>query len=400
MHFVITGATGHIGRDLVPLLAARGARLLLVGRDRNAVAAMFPDHEAIGWEDLADRDLAGATLVHLAVVNTHSGAADELFRAGNVEFLLATARAAQAAGVARFVNLSSTHALDPANESPYARSKREGAAALAAEVPGLSSVTLYLPAVHGRRFSGKLARLNGLPPWLARGVFICLAALKPVVSVERLAAVLVEGVAERPGEPAILVDDIGRNPVYRGISRGIDVLAGLGIMVGLSWLLLLIWVLVRRESAGPGLFLQTRIGRYGRPFTCVKFRTMAEGTPEVGTHDAPAAAVTRIGAKLRATKLDELPQAWNLLKGEMALIGPRPCLPVQKELIAARRVRGVLAVRPGISGLAQVQGIDMSDPERLAKCDARYVALRGLLLDLRLMLATLRGGGRGDRVRG
>ncbi len=399
MKFVITGATGHIGRDLVPLLAARGAELLLVGRDKAAVEAMLPDHAAIGWEDLAGRDLAGATLVHLAVVNTDGGAAEELFRAGNVEFLLATARAAQAAGVARFVNLSSTHALDLANGSLFARSKREGAAALA-EVPGLPSVTLYLPAVHGSRFSGKLARLNALPPWLARGAFICLAALKPTVSVERLAAALVDGVPERVGEPVILVDDIGRNPVYRVVSRGIDVLAGLGILIGLSWLLLLIWVLVRRESAGPGLFLQTRIGRHGRPFTCVKFRTMAEGTPEVGTHDAPATAVTRIGAKLRAVKLDELPQAWNLLKGEMALIGPRPCLPVQEALIAARRARGVLAVRPGISGLAQVQGIDMSDPERLARCDARYVALRGLLLDLRLMLATLRGGGRGDRVRG
>jgi lipopolysaccharide/colanic/teichoic acid biosynthesis glycosyltransferase len=83
----------------------------------------------------------------------------------------------------------------------------------------------------------------------------------------------------------------------------------------------------------------------------------------------------------------------------LSLVGPRPCLPVQTRLIEARRVRGVLTLKPGISGLAQVNGIDMSDPERLASWDARYLALQSLLLDLKIIIATATGGGQGDKVR-
>ena len=101
---------------------------------------------------------------------------------------------------------------------------------------------------------------------------------------------------------------------------------------------------------------------------------------------------------MRATKLDELPQIWNILRNEVSLIGPRPCLPVQDELIEARRRRGVLTIKPGISGLAQINGIDMSEPERLACWDARYVALQSLLLDLKVIFATATGSGQGDKI--
>lgn len=159
-------------------------------------------------------------------------------------------------------------------------------------------------------------------------------------------------------------------------------------------------LLIRRDSPGPAIFAQPRIGRDGRPFTCYKLRTMRRDTAHVPTHMAAASAVTPLGQKLRRWKLDELPQLWNVLTGDMSLVGPRPCLPTQHELIEARRLRGVLVARPGITGLAQVQNIDMSEPQRLADVDAMYVATQSLPGDLRLLLATLTGGGVGvDQIR-
>jgi O-antigen biosynthesis protein WbqP len=112
-----------------------------------------------------------------------------------------------------------------------------------------------------------------------------------------------------------------------------------------------------------------------------------------------ASAVTALGEHLRRFKIDELPQLYNVLAGDMSLVGPRPCLPSQTDLVAARRQLGVFEVRPGITGLAQVNGIDMSDANRLAEIDAQYVRTQSLMGDFRLIMATLRGQGVGvDQV--
>lgn len=183
------------------------------------------------------------------------------------------------------------------------------------------------------------------------------------------------------------------------MKRVFDVLASLGGLVLLGWLIVLLAWRVRRDSEGPGLFRQPRVGRRGQVFTCLKLRTMRVETRDAASHDTPASAVTALGVKLRRWKLDELPQLVNVLRGEMSLVGPRPCLPIQHELIEARRRRGVLELRPGITGLAQVQGIDMREPERLAEVDARYLATRSFAGDLVLILRTVTGSGQGDRVR-
>jgi O-antigen biosynthesis protein WbqP len=120
---------------------------------------------------------------------------------------------------------------------------------------------------------------------------------------------------------------------------------------------------------------------------------MFAGTESVPTHEVSAVRVTPVGRFLRRTKLDELPQLWNVLKGEMSLVGPRPCMPTQATLVEARRRRGVAALRPGITGLAQVRGIDMADPEALAAIDAEYLAAASLALDLRILLGTFLGAG-------
>jgi lipopolysaccharide/colanic/teichoic acid biosynthesis glycosyltransferase len=156
--------------------------------------------------------------------------------------------------------------------------------------------------------------------------------------------------------------------------------------------------MIRLQGDGPAIFAQERIGRWGRVFTCYKFRTMAIGTVQAGTHEVSASAVTALGSRLRRWKIDELPQLWNVLLGDMSFIGPRPCLPSQTELVERRLAAGVLDVRPGISGLAQVNDVDMSNPKKLVEWDVRYIALRGLVLDMILILRTIRGGGRGDRV--
>ncbi len=174
-------------------------------------------------------------------------------------------------------------------------------------------------------------------------------------------------------------------------------LAGTGLVL-LAPVLALIAALLWWESGAP-IFRQVRVGRDGQPFVLYKFRTMRVGTPQVATHMVPATAVTPLGRWLRRTKLDELPQLLNVLKGEMSLVGPRPCLPSQVELIVERARRGVLAVRPGVTGLAQVRGVDMSVPRRLARWDAHLVRQLDAALYWRCLCATLRGHGQGDRVR-
>ena len=146
-------------------------------------------------------------------------------------------------------------------------------------------------------------------------------------------------------------------------------------------------IAVRLDSPGPAILSQWRVGQGERPFRCHKIRTMHVGTATLPTHMVGAAQVTRLGGFLRRTKLDELPQLLNIIRGEMSFVGPRPCLPTQTELIEERRRRGVFAARPGLTGLAQVQNIDMSDPPRLAEVDAAYLATRSFRSDLAILSA-------------
>lgn len=175
------------------------------------------------------------------------------------------------------------------------------------------------------------------------------------------------------------------------------VLSLTGLTLGIPFFVLL--YVVGWFDTGSPLFRQQRVGRHQKPFVLVKFRTMRPETASVATHLADASAVTPLGRFLRRTKLDELPQLWNVLKGEMSLVGPRPCLFNQTELIAERSQRGVFNVRPGITGLAQIQGIDMSSPRRLAETDAQMLQQMNVRAYFKYIFLTLCGAGRGDRVR-
>lgn len=159
---------------------------------------------------------------------------------------------------------------------------------------------------------------------------------------------------------------------------------------------LLLIVAIRLDSEGPGLFVQQRIGRGGRPFRMLKLRTMKHRTGDLPSHHVGAAQITRLGRILRRLKLDELPQLWNVLTGSMSLVGPRPCLPSQTELIEQRRARGLFAFRPGVTGPAQLRGVDMSEPVRLATVEAEYFHSATIWSDVLLILGTALGRGIGD----
>lgn len=170
-----------------------------------------------------------------------------------------------------------------------------------------------------------------------------------------------------------------------------------GLTLGFP-VLLLIWFAGLFDTGSP-IFCQERVGLNKRPFLLVKFRTMALNTDSVATHLVNASSVTRLGTFLRRTKLDELPQLWNVLNGDMSFVGPRPCLFNQHQLIEEREKRGVFDTRPGITGLAQISGIDMSTPELLAKTDQEMISNLTLPRYFAYMAYTLLGKGMGDRVK-
>ena len=180
--------------------------------------------------------------------------------------------------------------------------------------------------------------------------------------------------------------------------RTLDIVfSAAGLALGLPVMVVLF--AVGLFDTGSPLFVQERVGRKRKPFKLVKFRTMKKTAASVATHLANASEITRFGRFLRKTKLDELPQLWNVLKGEMSLVGPRPCLFNQDELIQAREKRGVFFARPGITGLGQVTDIDMSTPELLAETDRKMIEQMSVRSYFQYILQTVTGKGSGDRVR-
>ncbi|MGQ7274416.1 sugar transferase [Marinobacter sp. V034] len=171
-----------------------------------------------------------------------------------------------------------------------------------------------------------------------------------------------------------------------------------GLVLGFPVLLSL--YIIGLFDTGFPIFKQERVGRDRYPFTLVKFRTMAVDTSSVASHLANSSSITKFGHFLRRTKLDELPQLWNVIKGDMSLVGPRPCLFNQEELIVERERRGVLKARPGITGLAQVNNIDMSTPVLLAETDAKMLATLTLGAYFKYIAMTVLGKGAGDRIKG
>lgn len=179
---------------------------------------------------------------------------------------------------------------------------------------------------------------------------------------------------------------------YRIIKRLADVvLAALGLvfcLIPFGVIALFIYL----DNPGKIFFTQKRVGRYGKQFYIYKFRTMRSDTPaylSTAQLTEPDRYLTRVGRFLRQLSLDELPQLLNVIRGQMSLIGPRPLIPEEEDIHQLRMERGVYCVRPGITGLAQINGRDLTSVEDKVYWDALYVRERGLKLDMRILLCTV-----------
>lgn len=180
--------------------------------------------------------------------------------------------------------------------------------------------------------------------------------------------------------------------------RLIDFLAAFcGLL--LLWPVLLIVTIIGMFDTGSPIFVQIRVGRNKKPFKLIKFRTMSVETKSVASHLASGASITKLGNFLRKTKIDELPQLINVVKGEMSLVGPRPNLFNQEVLIKERDALGVYDVLPGVTGLAQVQNIDMSTPALLAKTDKKMIDSLTVQDYFKYIMMTVGGSGSGDAVK-
>lgn len=171
----------------------------------------------------------------------------------------------------------------------------------------------------------------------------------------------------------------------------------LGLMC-FSPLFLVIYVILLFDTGKP-FFIQARVGKKKKIFYLIKFRTMQVQTKSIASHLCSESNITKVGKILRKTKIDELPQLFNVFKGEMSLVGPRPNLPNQKELIVFREKHNVYNVLPGITGLAQIQNIDMSMPKQLSETDARMIKNFTIKRYFLYIFRTITGSGLGDAIK-
>lgn len=199
----------------------------------------------------------------------------------------------------------------------------------------------------------------------------------------------------------LISEDEGKGLIYRGIKRFMDILLSVLGLVILAPIFLILIVAIKLDSKGPILFRQKRVGIHKSHFDILKFRTMRIDTPkDTPTHMLanPDRYITKVGKFMRKTSLDELPQIINILKGEMSLVGPRPALWNQYDLIAQRDIYGANDVPVGLTGWAQINGRDELEIEVKAQLDGEYARKIGLGMDLRCFFGTFLSVFRGDGV--
>lgn len=187
----------------------------------------------------------------------------------------------------------------------------------------------------------------------------------------------------------------------RFFKRLLDILLSLAGLILASWLFLLIMLAIELDDPGPVFFSQKRVGAGKTYFKLYKFRSMKRATPhDVPTHllADPEQYITRVGKFLRRTSLDEIPQLWNILRGDMSVIGPRPALWNQEDLLAERDKYGANDIRPGLSGWAQICGRDELEIEEKARLDGEYVRRLSFAFDCRCFFGTAVSALRGDGV--
>ena len=182
------------------------------------------------------------------------------------------------------------------------------------------------------------------------------------------------------------------------LQRIYDFIISFSLFIILFPLFSLIFFICFLESGKP-IFTQIRVGKNQKTFKMLKFRTMVLNTPSLSTHLIKKEAVTKFGKFIRKLKLDELPQLINVINGEMSLVGPRPCLTNQKELIEERKKYNLFSVKPGITGLSQINGIDLSNPKKLSETDFLMISNFNQVNYFKYLFLTFFGKGFGDKIR-
>lgn len=349
---------------------------------------------SVNEQQISSSDVA----VNLAFLNSRSATPQELSKV-NFEIPFELASKLFSSNLVKYVNVTSTHIRDGLHESAYVVHRTKLSEDLKAKYNNRAT-NIYRAVMHdNHQILGRLSFLNYFPTIVRRPLLSIARSMVATSSIEAVSRAILDEVYLGSGEERIITDNKSNDVVFKSLKRFLDYSFAVAVLILLWWLLGLIWLSVKLTSDGPGFFFQKRVGRHGKIFNCIKFRTMKVGTKSVGTHEVNRSSITKVGRFLRRTKLDELPQIWNLLRGDMSLVGPRPCLPNQTELVLARKKRNVLSIRPGITGLAQIHNIDMSTPELLAEWDERYLKLRSILLDINILKLTLLGRGQGDKTK-
>ncbi|MDC3096196.1 sugar transferase [Alphaproteobacteria bacterium] len=402
MKIIITGASGFVGRLITSELNKINIKILLVGRSLKKLKKIYPNNKVCEYDELIKFANDYDCLLHLATFNNKKQNDYKKARNENLNIFKQIYKIAKKYKIYIF-NFSSIHSLDFFCKTNYAESKREIEKYIKNE--NYDSIqTLYLPLVYGSKMSGKLKIMNLLPKTISKLILYFLSAFKPTINIDTILLHILKydfkskDVNLKNHQLNILSENICKNLFFSFFKRAFDLGFSLFIIIFLWWLFILIWLLIILETPGPGIIFQKRVGKNGKIFNCIKFRTMQIGVKQAPTHQMSSNDITNFGRFLRKTKLDELPQIFNIIFNQMSLIGPRPCLDIQHKLISKREEFNILKIKPGITGYAQINKIDMSNTDIITQFDYVYLKTQSIILDCKIIIKTIFGAGNIDNI--
>ena len=398
MKIIITGASGFVGSLIVPEFKRKGIQMLLVTRSFKKLKKLYPRNKICEYDDLEKFAKDYDCIIHLATINNRKKSNMVSAREQNFKTFKKVFEVAKLFNL-YFINFSTTHSLNFFNKTDYTESKRDIEKYINdANYPKIQSI--YLPFIYGDKMSGKLKILNKFPKFVSNFIFYFLSAFKPTVNIKTILNYLFQNNFNfKKNNLNILSDNICKNFIFLFFKRSFDILFSIFILLFLWWLLILIWIFIKIETPGPGIIFQKRVGKSGKIFNCIKFRTMKLGVKQAPTHQMSSTDLTIVGSFLRTTKFDELPQVFNIILNEMSLVGPRPSLETQHELITKRKEFKILEVKPGITGLAQINKADMSNIDNITKFDFIYLKTQSIFIDINIIVKTIFGAGNIDNVK-
>ena len=374
---------GFIGRQLADYLVEKGYKVKVV--TSFPIESYDSGLAYFSYKDLKEVIASADAVINCAVLNNNGMLSEVNIDRINVALPILLARYSRKYN-ARFICLSSYHAINPFVMTRYAISKRKALVRLNHFDDVISLVCPFVTNTHHKYPKGILFRLyryiRSLAPF---------RAVVPSVSVSVVGTNIIDLMKAQPTptHKVHIIDSGAENNFYYRLAR--LVLNCVFACITLTVLLVLLPVLlpiIRHQSRGSFIYKQERLGRFKSLFSIYKLRTMDVSTVSIGSHLVPASSITSIGRVLRISKLDEFPQAINVIKGDLFLVGPRPCLASQSKLITARDKENVYDQKPGITGLAQVLGVTMESPKVLALFDSEYLKIKSVSFDLLIVFST------------